>query len=64
MKFFSDALPKHCKEIFLLSRQENLGNQEITDRLNISKRSVENQITHALQYLRVNLKNFFILLFC
>lgn len=62
LSFYLGALPKRCKEIFLLSRQENLSNQEIADRLNISKRSVENQITHALQYLRVNLKNFFLLL--
>ncbi|WP_343306627.1 RNA polymerase sigma-70 factor [Chitinophaga niabensis] len=61
LSFYLGALPKRCKEIFLLSRQENLSNQEIADRLNISKRSVENQITHALQYLRVNLKNFFLL---
>ena len=62
LSFYLSALPKRCKEIFLLSRQDNLSNQEIADRLNISKRSVENQITHALQYLRVNLKNFFLLL--
>lgn len=62
LSFYLSALPKRCKEIFLLSRQENLSNQEIANKLNISKRSVENQITHALQYLRVNLKNLFLLL--
>lgn len=49
-------LPKRSKEIFLLSREEQLSNQEIAERLNISKRSVENQITHALQHLRLYLK--------
>ncbi|WP_257670352.1 sigma-70 family RNA polymerase sigma factor [Parapedobacter tibetensis] len=49
-------LPARCKEIFLLSRRENLSNYEIADRLGISKRSVENQITRALSHLRIHLK--------
>ncbi|ARS40428.1 hypothetical protein CA265_12475 [Sphingobacteriaceae bacterium GW460-11-11-14-LB5] len=51
-------LPKRCREIFLMSREENLTNGEIAEKLNISKRSVENQITAALHHLRVNLKNY------
>ncbi len=51
-------LPKRCREIFLMSREENLTNGEIAEKLNISKRSVENQITTALHHLRVNLKNY------
>jgi len=50
------SLPKRSKEIFLLSREEQLSNQEIAERLNISKRSVENQITYALRHLRLYLK--------
>ncbi|MXV16516.1 sigma-70 family RNA polymerase sigma factor [Pedobacter sp. HMF7056] len=50
-------LPKRCQEIFFLSRKEHLSNKEIAERLSISKRSVENQITVALKYLRVCLKN-------
>jgi RNA polymerase sigma-70 factor (ECF subfamily) len=57
-----NALPKRCREIFLLSREQHLSNQEIADRLNISKRSVENQITYALQHLRVHLKHYSLLL--
>lgn len=53
-----NGLPKRCGEIFLMSREQQLSNQEIADRLNISKRSVENQITHALQHLRVHLKEY------
>ncbi|WP_121812053.1 RNA polymerase sigma-70 factor [Mucilaginibacter kameinonensis] len=45
-------LPRRCQEIFWLSRVENLSNDEIADRLNISKRTVENQITIALKFLR------------
>ncbi len=46
------ALPARCREIFLLSRKENLSNTEIADKLKISKRTVENQITVALKHLR------------
>lgn len=45
-------LPKRCREIFWLSRMENLTNDEIAEKLNISKRTVENQITIALRHLR------------
>ena len=47
-------VPGRCREIFWLSRIEQLSNQEIADRLNISKRTVENQITLTLKYLRVS----------
>ncbi len=46
-------LPRRCREIFWLSRIDHLSNQEIADRLHISKRTVENQITVALKALRV-----------
>ncbi|WP_114778554.1 RNA polymerase sigma factor [Botryobacter ruber] len=51
-----ENLPKRCREIFCLSRKEDLTNDEIADRLGISKRTVENQLTHALQHLRLVLK--------
>jgi RNA polymerase sigma factor (sigma-70 family) len=50
-------LPKRCREIFLLSRMSNLTNDEIAQQLGISKRTVENQITTALKFLRSILKN-------
>ncbi|KAA2242598.1 RNA polymerase sigma-70 factor [Chitinophaga agrisoli] len=46
-------LPRRCQEIFWLSRVNHLSNQEIADKLHISKRTVENQITTALKALRV-----------
>lgn len=49
------SLPRRCQEVFLLSRQEELTNQEIAEQLNISKRTVENQITIALRHLKINL---------
>ncbi|MDN5288819.1 MAG: polymerase sigma-70 factor [Mucilaginibacter sp.] len=47
-------LPRRCQEIFWLSRVENLSNDEIADKLHISKRTVENQITLALRFLRMS----------
>ncbi len=54
-------LPKRCREIFLLSREQHLSNQEIAERLNISRRSVENQITFALRHLRMHMKEYTLL---
>ena len=52
---FSVRLPPRCQEIFRLSRFEHLSNREIADRLNISEKTVENQITIALGRLRRHL---------
>ena len=50
-----EALPDKCREVFFLSRNENLSTKEIAVRLNISPKTVENQITKALKYLRKNI---------
>ncbi|MGV8096119.1 MAG: RNA polymerase sigma-70 factor [Mangrovibacterium sp.] len=47
-----ENLPPKCKEIFLLSKIKNLSHKEIAERLNISVKTVENQITIALKKLR------------
>jgi RNA polymerase sigma-70 factor (family 1) len=49
------ALPERCREIFLLSRKDHLSISEISERLGISKRTVENQLTRALHHLRHSL---------
>lgn len=53
-----DSLPPRCKEIFVLSRLEGLSHKEIAEQLNISKNTIEGQITIALRKLRVQLKDF------
>ena len=53
-----EQLPKRCREIFTLSRTDQMSNDEIAEKLSISKRTVENQLTSALQYLRNALKFF------
>ena len=52
-------LPQRCREIFSLSREEGMTNAEIAIHYGISKRTVENQITFALQKLREVLGMFF-----
>ncbi|AOM76387.1 RNA polymerase sigma-70 factor [Pedobacter steynii] len=49
------TLPEKCKEIFILSRKEHLSVKEIAIRLNISPKTVENQITIALRKLRTHM---------
>lgn len=46
------SLPDKCRNIFLLSRSENLTNQEIAQKLNISVKTVEGQITTALKKIK------------
>lgn len=48
-------LPPRCREVFWMSRYENLKIAEIAEKLNISKRTVETQISNALKILRVKL---------
>ncbi|HEY0175834.1 MAG TPA: sigma-70 family RNA polymerase sigma factor [Pedobacter sp.] len=62
---YLNQLPKRCHEIFQMSRIEHLSNQDIAERLGVSKKTVENQLTIALRHLRIAFKNIasFILLF-
>ncbi len=53
-----ESLPPRCREIFKMSRFENLKIAEIADQLNISKRTVETQISNALKVLRVKLADY------
>lgn len=50
-----DELPPRCQEIFRMSRYDNLKISEIADKLSISKRTVETQISKALKLMRVKL---------
>jgi RNA polymerase sigma-70 factor (ECF subfamily) len=51
-------LPPRCREIFILSRFEGKDNGEIAEMLEISKRTVELQISNALKILRTELKDY------
>lgn len=59
-------LPPRCREIFELSRFEGLKNNEIADKLKLSKRTIELQVSNALKQLRTDLKPYlpvFLLIF-
>ncbi len=50
-----DSLPERCRLVFVLSRFEEMSYQQIADQLEISIKTVENQISKALKSLRVAL---------
>lgn len=52
-------LPERCREIFIMSRLQNLRYKEIAAKLNISPNTVENQIVIALRKLKEELKDYF-----
>ena len=53
-----NELPEKCREIFILNRYENLKYQEIADKLQISVKTVESQMSKALQHMRVRLAEY------
>ncbi|MDO7745052.1 MAG: RNA polymerase sigma-70 factor [Pedobacter sp.] len=53
-----DMLPDRCKGVYLLSRVKGLNNKEIAVDLFISEKTVENQLTKALNFLRSRLKKY------
>jgi len=50
------SLPKQCQLIFCMSRFDNLTYQQISDKLGVSPKTVEAQITKALKILRDKMK--------
>jgi len=52
------ALPEQCRLIFKMSRFEELKYAEIAEQLNISVKTVENQIGKALKIMREQLKEY------
>lgn len=53
-----DRLPPKCRAIYMMSRHEGLKYQEIADTLELSLKTVENQMGIALEKLRQDLKPF------
>ena len=57
-KIVNQKLPDKCRTIFILSRIEGKSNPEIAKLLDLSVRTIENQIYRALKVLKKNLKNY------
>lgn len=53
-----DSLPAKCKAIFILSRFEKLSHKEIAAKLDISTKTIENQITKALKIVRAAVEKY------
>ena len=53
-----NALPDQCREIFTMSRFDELTYEEIASQLNISINTVRTQISRALHKLREQLKEY------
>ncbi len=47
-----EQLPEKCRLVFQLCRMEGLSHKEIAERLDISPKTIENQMTKALKILR------------
>lgn len=56
-------LPEQCRLIFKMSRFEDLKYREIADVLNISPKTVENQMGKALRLMRENLSDYLTIFF-
>jgi RNA polymerase sigma-70 factor (ECF subfamily) len=57
-----DTLPPACRSVFILSRFEEMSYKEIASTLEISVKTVENQMGKALKILRVQLNDYMVLL--
>lgn len=53
-----DALPEKCRLVFVLNRFENMSYKEVAEKLDISVKTVENQMSKALRILRSEMVNY------
>ncbi|MFH2141453.1 MAG: RNA polymerase sigma-70 factor [Bacteroidota bacterium] len=53
-----EKLPPERRKIFILSRYDGLKYREIAEMLNISVKTVENQMGKAIKYMRENLSDY------
>jgi RNA polymerase sigma-70 factor, ECF subfamily len=55
-------LPEKCREIFVMNRYEQLKYHEIAEKLQLSVKTVESQMSKALQHMRLRLADYITLL--
>ena len=53
-----EQLPPKRKEVYKLSREKGLSSREISQKLHISEKTVKNQLTKSLAFLKVNLASY------
>lgn len=57
-----DQLPEQCRRIFEMSRFEGYKYNEIADKLKISPKTVETQMSRALHKIRLSLRDYILML--
>lgn len=57
-----ESLPPRCREVFKMSRMQQLSYAEIAKEMNITPNTVETQIVKALRLLRIELKEYIAIL--
>jgi len=50
-------MPEQRRKVYKLSKEDGLSNEEIAQKLKLSKRTVENQLYRAVAFLKEHLKN-------
>ena len=55
-----ESLPERCGTVYKMSRNEHLSNQEIAQKMGVSVKPVENQMTIALKKLRLAVSQLFL----
>lgn len=58
-----EQMPEKCRLVFKYSREEGLKNTEIADKMSISEKAVEANLTRALKIIRKNMDQSGLLLF-
>lgn len=61
MDNFIHLLPDKCQLVFKLSREHGLSDKQISENLDISRKTVEAHISKALKTLRLSINNFLVL---
>jgi RNA polymerase sigma-70 factor (family 1) len=62
-KLALERLPERCREIFILSRNEGMSYKEIAEVMDISVKTVENQMGKALRIMREMLLSLLVFIF-
>ena len=55
LNHFVAGMPEQRQRIFRLSKEEGLSNDEIAEQLNLSRRTIENQLYRAVSFLKEKL---------
>jgi RNA polymerase sigma-70 factor (family 1) len=55
LETFVSAMPEQRQRIFRMSKEEGLSNDEIAQQLNLSRRTIENQLYRAVSFLKEKL---------